>query len=148
MSTAPDRPAFARWILFGLLCTAVAVVFLLMVKDMTPSSSLRKIDGYTPWPKETVRLAETLPVQDGGRIKPLSTYAGFAMLRLNGQRSVKIEDGQGKKVTLKPTAWVLDCLFRPDKAAAFPTVRREARPLQLQRPAAGPRQADGSGEVV
>ena len=123
MSTAPKRPAAARWILFGLFCAAIAAVFLAMVKDMTPASSLRKIDSYTAWSKETVRLAETLPIQDGGRVKPLSTYAGFAMLRLNGQRSLKIEDGEGKKVTLKPTAWALDCLFRPDKAADFPTFR-------------------------
>ena len=30
-----------------------------------------------PWPESVVALAESLPVQDGGRVKPLSTYASF-----------------------------------------------------------------------
>jgi hypothetical protein len=123
MNTAPDRTRAARWVLFGLFCLAIGAVFYQMVKDASPGESLRKIDGYAVWPKETLRVAEVLPVQDGGRIKPLSTYASFALYRLHGQRSMKIEDGQGKKVTLKPTAWLLDCLFRPDKAAEFPTFR-------------------------
>jgi len=123
MNTAPDRTRVARWVLFCLFCLAIGALFYQMVKDVSPGESLRKIDGYTPWPKETVRAAELIPLQDGGRIKPLSTYANFALYRLHGQRSMKIEDGQGKKVKLKPTEWLLDCLFRPDKAAAFPTFR-------------------------
>jgi ABC-type transport system involved in cytochrome c biogenesis permease subunit len=123
MSTAPKPSAVARWILFGLFCLVIGGAFLLLAKTMTPASSLRKIDGYTAWPKEIRSIAETIPVQDGGRIKPFSTYASFTMLRLHGQRTMKIEDGQGKKLALKPTDWLLDCLFRPDKAAAFPTFR-------------------------
>ena len=37
-----------------------------------------------PWPPEVVKLAESLPIQDGGRIKPLHTYASFTLLRMNG----------------------------------------------------------------
>lgn len=62
------------------------------------------------WDAETLDLFASLPVQDGGRIKPLDTYAQFTMLRLNGKRSFTTEDGR----RLKPTEWMLNCLFYPE----------------------------------
>ena len=62
-----------------------------------------------PWPEATRDLAASLPIQDGGRIKPLSTYASFMLLRLNGKRSV--ETPSGEKLT--PIEWLLDVLFVP-----------------------------------
>ncbi len=133
MKTPPERSLTGRWIAFGVVILALIAIVGVLAKDMTPESSLRKIDGYTKWSKETVRLAETLPVQDGGRVKPFSTYAGFTMLRLYGARSMKIEapnpdaskatEKPFVKVTLKPTDWMLDCLFRPTLAVDFPTFR-------------------------
>ena len=35
------------------------------------------------WDDETLELAATIPVMQHGRVKPLGTYAGFLMLRLN-----------------------------------------------------------------
>ncbi len=69
-----------------------------------------------PWPAEVVDLAEHLAIQDGGRIKPLDTYAGFTMLRLNGKRRLRFESGE----TLSPVEWLLDVLFFPDQAADYP----------------------------
>lgn len=68
-----------------------------------------------PWPKDVVALAEGLPVQDGGRVKPFYTYAGFTLLRLNGKRSVKTPTGE----SLTPTEWMLDVLFYPDLANTY-----------------------------
>jgi ABC-type transport system involved in cytochrome c biogenesis permease subunit len=68
-----------------------------------------------PWEREVVALFAELPVQDGGRVKPLSTYAGFQLLRLNGKRSVKTPSGE----KLDPTEWLLDVLFHPDQAQAY-----------------------------
>ena len=65
--------------------------------------------------KETVDLFARLPVQEGGRIKPLSTYAGFTLLALNGMRSVKTPSGE----KLEPTEWLIDCLFFPEQAASY-----------------------------
>ncbi|MES2475041.1 MAG: cytochrome c biogenesis protein CcsA [Verrucomicrobiota bacterium] len=112
-----------RWIAAVLVVVAFAAIFLNLVKDNMPKGEVRKIEGYTPWEKETLAVAETLPVQDGGRIKPLSTYAGFSMLGLHGARSMKIEDGKGTSFKIKPTAWLLDTLFRPQVATQLPTFR-------------------------
>ena len=67
------------------------------------------------WDRETLRLAATLPVQEGGRVKPLDTWAGFLLLACNGRRSVR--DLEGRK--LGQTEWVLDCLFQPERAENY-----------------------------
>ncbi|MEO0649848.1 MAG: cytochrome c biogenesis protein CcsA [Planctomycetota bacterium] len=68
-----------------------------------------------PWPGELVEAFERLPVQDQGRVKPLSTYAGFTLLRLNGKRSVETHTGE----RLSPTEWLLDVLLIPHQAAKY-----------------------------
>jgi ABC-type transport system involved in cytochrome c biogenesis permease subunit len=65
------------------------------------------------WTPRAADLAGGLPVQEGGRIKPLDTFAGFTLLRLNGQRSAV--DADGRKLT--PIEWLLDALFDPEHAA-------------------------------
>lgn len=121
MSDKPFRAG--RWIAAALAVAGLSAVFYNVVKDNMPKGEVRKIDGYTPWSAETLLAAETLPVQNGGRIKPLSTYAGFSMLSLHGARSMKIEGAEGKGISLKPTAWMLDALFRPRLAIQQPTFR-------------------------
>ena len=69
------------------------------------------------WSKEIISEMETLPIQEGGRIKPLDTYARFTMLALHGKRGMKLPDG----TKLSPTEWLLDCLFYPEIAKTFPT---------------------------
>ncbi|NJM38810.1 MAG: hypothetical protein HC845_13595 [Akkermansiaceae bacterium] len=61
---------------------------------------VRKIEGYKPWSAETLKAAETIPLQDDGRVKPLSTFAGFSMLRLHGARSMKIEGAMARNIRL------------------------------------------------
>lgn len=67
------------------------------------------------WDDATLDLFATIPIQDGGRVKPLSTYADFTLLRLNGKRSVT--DLQGNR--LSPMAWMLDCLYYPETAKQY-----------------------------
>ena len=64
------------------------------------------------WDQETIELFATLPVQEGGRVKPLDTYAQFLMLRINGMRGLKLETGE----RLKPTEWLMTCLLYPEVA--------------------------------
>jgi len=71
------------------------------------------------WTEKTLELAETIPVQHGGRVKPLGTYAGFQLLRMNGKRTVTTMSGE----RLGQTAWMLDCLFRPDEARTYECFR-------------------------
>lgn len=61
---------------------------------------------------EMLELAGSLPVQDGGRVKPLSTVAGFKLLKTNGKRTLRVGDDapEGK---LDPTAWMLDAMLFP-----------------------------------
>lgn len=68
-----------------------------------------------PWSPEVVELFATLPVQDGGRVKPFDTYAQFTMLQINGKRSFTTEGGE----TLKPVPWLLDALFYPEIASGY-----------------------------
>jgi ABC-type transport system involved in cytochrome c biogenesis permease subunit len=112
-----------RWIAAALALLALIAIFTNLVIDNMPKGEVRKIDGYTPWPEETLKIAETLPVQNGGRIKPLSTFAGFTMLGLHGARSMKVEGEGGKEIKIKPTAWLMDALFRPQLAIKLPTFR-------------------------
>lgn len=74
-----------------------------------------------PWDRETLALFSRLPIQDGGRIKPLDTYASFTLLQLRGSRRCPNLEGQ----VLTPIAWLLDCLFFPDLAKQYPVFRVE-----------------------
>ena len=116
--------AAGRWILFGFGMLAFLVVLLLTVRDSTPPRDVRLVGGYVPWQPETLAVAETIPVQDGGRIKPMSTFAGFTMLRIYGAREMKIKpEENAEQVVLKPLAWLMDVLFRPKFAIEQPSFR-------------------------
>ncbi len=71
-----------------------------------------------PWPQEILDRVGKIPVQEGGRIKPLATFAGFQMLGINGKRTFRTEDGE----TLTPVAWLLDCWFFPEQATHYRVV--------------------------
>jgi ABC-type transport system involved in cytochrome c biogenesis permease subunit len=71
------------------------------------------------WSDEVVDLFATLPVQDGGRVKPLSSVAGLRLLTFNGKRTLKLADG----TKLDPNRWLLDVLFFPELAADYPSFR-------------------------
>ncbi len=98
-------------------------VFYNLVVDNMPKGDVRQVEDYTPWEPETLKVAETIPVQNGGRIKPLSTFAGFTMLGLHGARAMKVEGTGGKTYKITPTAWLMDSLFRPQLAIKLPTFR-------------------------
>ena len=110
-----------RWVAAGLAMLVLAAVFYNVVVDNMPKGGVRKIEGYTPWDKETLKVAETIPLQNGGRLKPISSYAGFKMLGYHSARSMKIEGADGKTHKILPTAWLMDTLFRPQLAIHLPT---------------------------
>jgi ABC-type transport system involved in cytochrome c biogenesis permease subunit len=64
----------------------------------------------------TLAAVGRLPVQDGGRIKPLSTFAAYTLLRLHGRRTLHTAGGE----RLPATAWLLELLLDPHAAAARP----------------------------
>ncbi|HVY62434.1 MAG TPA: cytochrome c biogenesis protein CcsA [Planctomycetota bacterium] len=68
-----------------------------------------------PWDPEVVEIAASIPVQEGGRIKPLDTLAGFKLLKFNGRRGTRTPGGEA----LSPVPWLLDCLFYPEDARRY-----------------------------
>ena len=85
-------------------------------------------DAPPAWDDETIRLFSTLPIQSGGRVKPLDTYAGYELLQINGRRKCQI----APSTLLFPLsrmvypnrgamAWFLDALFYPECAREYPS---------------------------
>lgn len=119
-----DKSSLAgRWVAAALAVALLLGIFTQLVIDNMPKGEVRRIDGYTAWENETLAVADSIPVQDGGRVKPFSTFAGFKMLGLHGARAMKVEDANGKTVKVEPTAWLMDSLFRPQLAIKLPTFR-------------------------
>lgn len=115
-----------RWILFAVGLILFAFTLSVVVRDARPPSGARLIENYAPWDEETLRIAESIPVQDGGRIKPLATYSGFTMLRLYGARSMKVQlEEDADPIKLTPLAWMMDALFRPHLSVQQPSFRIE-----------------------
>lgn len=129
MKTPPAQPLSDQSSTMGLRW-ALVIVFLLIefalvalaIKGSIANDELRKISGYQPWGEEVVQVVSQIPVQDGGRVKPFSTYARFQLLSLHGTVSIKIESG-GERRNIEPTEWLLDCLFRPELANQLPVFR-------------------------
>ena len=117
------NPVWGKWVVAALAAGALAVVFVNMLIDNRPKGEVQKVEGYVPWEKESLKVVESLPLQDGGRIKPFSTYAGFKMLQLHGARSMKVLGKGGEEFKIKPTEWLMDTLFRPELAVNLPTFR-------------------------
>ncbi len=90
-------------------CLALASLVLL-------APSVRAQDSG--WNEETLNLFARLPVQEGGRVKPVSTVAMFRLQAFSARRTIKVA---GRR--LGATEWLLDCLFRPGRASGYPTFR-------------------------
>ena len=71
------------------------------------------------WDDETLEKFATIPILDGGRVKPLDTYVSFLLLRLNGKRSFSPPSAESRSDTITPMEWFLDCLFYPEVAGDY-----------------------------
>ena len=58
----------------------------------------------------------SLPIQDGGRVKPVSTFADFTLLRISGKKSLTRADGS----KASSSEWLLEQMLFPEAAAAEP----------------------------
>ncbi|MEK7384043.1 MAG: hypothetical protein AAB262_12265, partial [Elusimicrobiota bacterium] len=56
-----------------------------------------------------------LPVLEGGRVKPLDSFARGALLSIRGKQSVPV-DGRA----LSATRWLIDAAFKPEAADTYP----------------------------
>jgi ABC-type transport system involved in cytochrome c biogenesis permease subunit len=84
-----------------------------------------------PYPAAVVEAFAHLPVQDGGRIKPLDTLARILLLRIRGRRSLDVPDeprfGALAGERLTPIEWFLDLATLPAQADRYPVFRIEDR---------------------
>ncbi len=78
-----------------------------------PATTARAPAG--PWPQAVVDLASNLPMQEGGRVMPLDTFAGYTLLKVNHRRSFRTADDR----KLSPVEWLLDVLLLPDLARGY-----------------------------
>lgn len=72
------------------------------------------------WPRDTVERFARMPVQEDGRIKPVETMAAYKLLRFHGTRTLRLKYADDSRRTLKPTEWLMDVLFYPEKARHYP----------------------------
>lgn len=61
-----------------------------------------------------------IPIQQGGRIKPLDTLARNSLLILSGKQTVNLQD---KKETLNASLWLMDVTMRPEAANTYKIFR-------------------------
>lgn len=78
------------------------------------------LDSYTEWPDSVTDTFRHLLVQEGGRVKPVHTYARFMLLQFSAKSSVKFQTKDEKDHSAEAVAWLLDTLFRPQIAADLP----------------------------
>ena len=101
--------------------------FLLLLVVMSlaaPAASAAAPVSAGQWDEETLRLFAEIPILDGGRVKPLDTYAAFTLLKLNGKRFYVVNDANGDRIgKLTPMEWLLDCLFYPEVANEYKSIR-------------------------
>ena len=93
--------------LFPWLVGALALVGVLTA--MLPSGKTRGFD---------VETFSSLPVLEGGRVKPLDSVARNSLLMLRGKQSIHSE-----KLTISADEWLLDLMFRPQVADQQPVFR-------------------------
>ncbi len=78
----------------------------------------------TPYPVSVLDVAERMPVQEDGRLKPLLTHASYLLLRVHGRRTLRLPDeasfGPLAGTSVTPTEWALDMLLFPEQADRYP----------------------------
>lgn len=135
-SSLPEQ-VFANSKRFRLIGLGVLVVLIFGIGMLAarPHIQLVNVKQYTPWSAALTEEVGAMAVQDGGRLKPAATYAGFHLLRVLGKRSFSIETPSGVK-KLTPVEWMLDCMFRPELAEQYPVflINRDEVVRQLHLP--------------
>ena len=93
--------------------------------------------SYTAWDDETVALFSALPIQDGGRIKPMDSIARFSMFRMHQVRGMSFQlhdekSSKTEKIKLTPSQWLMDVFFRTEQAKTYPTFRINDSDVAIQ----------------
>ena len=97
--------------------TALALAAVLAIAALAGGAPSASGASAAPrWPADALAVAARLPIQDGGRIMPLDTFADVLLLRLNHKKGATDAAGNG----LTSLEVVLDILLRPEAAERLP----------------------------
>jgi len=113
-----------RWSIFLITLISFLGFGLYTIKKNQGGRELQTVTGYKAFDDASVKEAEKMMIQSGGRVKPLVTWAKFLIYSLNGSSSIKFEQG-GEKYKLSATEITLQCLFRPEFARKLELFRVE-----------------------
>ncbi|MDF1852566.1 MAG: cytochrome c biogenesis protein CcsA [Verrucomicrobiales bacterium] len=78
------------------------------------------LPSYEPWDAEVVSTFENLLIQDGGRVKPLYTFARFTLLQFSGKTTASFQTADGVDHKLHYSEWLLNVLFQGKVAKDLP----------------------------
>ena len=106
-----SRLPWIALLLVGVLLASVPAA----AEDPAPSQATEAPAPYA-LPADFVKRMATLPVQDGGRVKPFSSWAAFTLMQINAKRSMTTLDGR----KLGPVEWALETMFFPERAVEHP----------------------------
>ncbi len=115
---------WAYLVVCALLVAAVVISWIsadVLIKNMRSSKNVQtSIASYTPWPDEVRAEFQKMLVQNGGRVKPMNTFARYSLMQINNGVKVKFQTKDGEQHKIKADAWMLDALFRTDLAKEYP----------------------------
>jgi ABC-type transport system involved in cytochrome c biogenesis permease subunit len=90
-----------------------------------PATSHKTRDPHV-WTPDEIRTFGSIPILSQGRIKPMSTYARFELVKLSGRASLRLKNDNGKTILkVNATEWLMDCLFQPEVAMEYKFIRVE-----------------------
>mgnify|MGYP002631190150 CR=1 FL=1 len=92
----------------------LALLFALLSCSLLTIEAKEKTPAF--WPKDFVQSFAEMPVQDGGRVKPMASYARFQLIGVHGRSKHLLGDTK-----LSAPEWMLDVLLRPEVARDYPT---------------------------
>jgi ABC-type transport system involved in cytochrome c biogenesis permease subunit len=95
--------------------TVTSVAAVLCAAMLAPWGAMAQPPGAGQWDDETIDLFESLPVQQGGRNKPMLTLSNFTLLPFNSKRSM--DTPEDEKLTSTP--WMMDVLFFPEQSMDY-----------------------------
>lgn len=109
------------------LVTLAALASLTSLQAIAANTKQSKVKRFSP---EAVDAFSRIPVQDGGRIKPLDTYARFMLLRMHGTRTMRIRT-EGGLQKVPAIEWMMACLLYPEEAIHYPTFRVDSEAVVI-----------------
>lgn len=103
---------------------ALAAISLLLGMGSPNTVSAKDVsvsfETYEEWPEEVPDTFRQMLVQEGGRVKPVHTYARFMLMQFSGRSKLAFETADETEHEIEAVEWLLDTFFRPQLAADMP----------------------------